>query len=212
MPPGLGESGAHPALSVCTQTSSNRQCFAPKGTAWCSPSARGAFRCRASFFPCRVVCSHLPGSALPAPALLPMPSALPGPHGAEWHRQGDKGLQLSTAIPCSRGLAENYCLAREENNILFAVSPGTCLRFEQALAYRLQRDAKMQNPATSIITRSSPRLRQSLAAVSVLAPVPTLAPSSAVPPGCPQGQAGRRRDLPASGHCRQTRQFDVSSR
>ena len=213
----LGGARAHPTLPVCTRPASDGPCFAPKGTARCSPSARGAFRCRASSFPRSKVCTRLSGSctpglnqgsALPAPALLP---ALPCPPGAKLHRQGKKGVRLGTAIPCSCGLAENYRSAREENNILFTVSPGTCLRSEQVLAHRLWRSAEMQNPAASIITHSSPRLCQSPAPVPVPAPVPTPAPvpapalASTVSPGCPRGQAGRGWGPPASGRCRQTK-------
>lgn len=85
----------------------------------------------------------LSGSALPAPALLPRSP------GAEQRCRGDEGLRLGAAIPRSCGLAENYCSAGEENNILFTVSPGTRLRAEQVLTHRLRRGAEMQSPAAS---------------------------------------------------------------
>lgn len=89
------------ALPVCTHThthtpASNGGCFAPEGSAWCSPCARGAFGCRASSFPHSVVCTRLSGSwipglnqgsALPAAALLPTPLRSPG---AEQHHQGKR--------------------------------------------------------------------------------------------------------------------------
>lgn len=65
------------ALPGCTHThipASHGGCFAPEGTAWCSPSAGGAFGCRASSFPHPVVRTRLPGSWIPG---LNQGSALP---------------------------------------------------------------------------------------------------------------------------------------
>lgn len=119
-------------------------CFAPKGTAGCSPSAAGGSRCRQSILPSVLGgLQALCGSALPVPALLPCSP------GAQRRCRGDKGLRLEPAIPCSCGLAENYCSAGEENNILFTVSPGTRVRAEQVLTHRLPRGAEMQSPAAS---------------------------------------------------------------
>lgn len=145
--PALGAMGHKPALG-----------FAPKGTAGCSPSAAGDSRCSQS-----ILLSLL---GVCTPSLL-----LPCSPGAEQRCQGDKGLRLGAAIPCSCGLAENYCSAGEENNILFTVSPGTRLRAEQVLTHRLRRGAEMQIPAAS-----SPRRWQSPAALPapVLASLPTL--------------------------------------
>lgn len=92
----------------------------------------------------------LPAVFAPSLWLCPAaPALLPCSPGAEQHCQGDKGLRLGAAIPCSCGLAENYCSAGEENNILFTVSPGTRLRAEQVLTHRLRRGAEMQSPAVS---------------------------------------------------------------
>lgn len=112
----------------------------------------------------------VPGSALPVPALLPCSP------GTEQRCRGDEGLRLGSAIPCSCGLAENYCSAGEENNILFTVSPGTRLRAEQVLTHRLWRGAEMQTPAVRCEMRaaSSPQ-SPTPGRAPVLAPVPTTA-------------------------------------
>lgn len=169
--------------AACTGGNGAQACvvFCPKRHSWVQPICWRRLQMQTE---------HPP---LPArwfvPSLWLCPALLPCSPGAEQHCQGDKGLRLGAAIPCSCGLAENYCSAGEENNILFTVSPGTRLRAEQVLTHRLRRGAEMQTPAASCELSSALAEPHTSPCTCTGSGTHT---GSALPPGCPHGPG---RDL-----------------